>query len=60
MHHPLSYAIQSEIEAQVNSTKMCSKESTYSREALDEVKNHYINEEDAWRHFFVKINNNYI
>ena len=27
--------------------KMCSKESAYSREALEEIKNHYIKEEDA-------------
>ena len=40
--------------------KMCSKESAYSREALEEIKNHYINKEDAWRHFFAEINNNYI
>ena len=37
--------------------KMFSKESAYSREALEEIKNYYIKEEDAWRHFFVEINN---
>ena len=37
-----------------------SKKSAYSREALEEIKNHYIKEEDAWRHFFVETNNNYI
>ena len=37
-----------------------SKESAYSREALEETKNHYIKEEDALRHFFAEINNNYI
>ena len=32
--------------------KMCFKESAYSRETLEEIKNHWIKEEDAWRHFF--------
>ena len=36
---------------------MFSKESAYSREALEEIKNYYIKEEDAWRHYFVEINN---
>ena len=40
--------------------KMCSKESAYSRGVLEEIKNHYIKEEHAWRHFFAEINNNYI
>ena len=40
--------------------KMCFKESTYSREALEEIKNHYIKKEDAWRRFFAEINNYYI
>ena len=53
---PHSYAIQSEIEPWV----VLSKESANSREALEEIKNHYIGEEDAWRHFFAEINNNYI
>ena len=26
-------------------------------EAPEEIKNHYIQDEDAWRHFFVEINN---
>ena len=34
---------------------MCSKESTYSREALEKTKNRYIKQEDAWRHFFAEI-----
>ena len=37
--------------------KLHTKESTYSRETLEEIKNHYIKEEDAWRHIFAEINN---
>ena len=37
--------------------KMCSKESAHSRETLKEIKNHYIKEEDDWRHFFAEISN---
>ena len=40
--------------------QMGSKESAYSREVLEETKNHYIKKEDALRHFFAEINNNYI
>ena len=40
--------------------KMCSKERPYLREALEEVKNCYIKEQDAWKLFFAEINNNYI
>ena len=54
---PFSYAIQSEKEARCMSQKMCSKESTYSREALQGIKNHYMEEEDPWRHFFLEMNN---
>ena len=39
---------------------MCFKESAYSREALEEIKNLYIKEEDAWEYFFKEMNNNYI
>ena len=39
------------------SQKLCSKESTYSREALQGIKNHYMEEEDPWRYFFLEINN---
>ena len=39
---------------------MCFKESAYSRDTLEKMKNHDIKEEDAWRHFFAEINNNYI
>ena len=59
-YHFFSYAIQSEKEVRIDGTKMSSKESVYSREMLEEIKNHYIKEEDAWRHFFVEISNNYI
>ena len=31
-----------------------------SRKTLEEVRNHCIKEEDAWWHFFVEINNDYI
>ena len=37
--------------------KMCSKESVYSGETLEEIKSHDIKEEDAWRHFFAEVNN---
>ena len=40
--------------------KMCSKDNAYLREGLEEIKNCYIKEEDAWNHFFVEINNDYI
>ena len=40
--------------------RMCSKESTHSRETLEEINNYYIKEEDTWRHSFAEINNNYI
>ena len=39
---------------------MLSKKGAYSREAFEEIKNQYIKEEDAWRHFFTEINNNHI
>ena len=39
---------------------MCSKESAYSSETLEEIKNRYIKEEDTWRQFFADMNNNYI
>ena len=39
---------------------MCSKESAYSSETLEEIKNRYIKEEDTWRQFFAEMNNNYI
>ena len=40
---------------------MCFKDSTYLKEALEEIKNLYIIiEEDTWGHFFVEMNNNYI
>ena len=39
---------------------MYSKESTYSNEMLEEIKNRYIKEEDTWRQFFAEMNNNYI
>ena len=39
---------------------MCSKESAYSSETLEEIKNRYIKEEDTWRQIFAEMNNNYI
>ena len=39
---------------------MCSKESAYSSETLEEIKNRYIKEEDTWRQFFAEMNDNYI
>ena len=39
---------------------MYSKESTYSNETLEEIKNRYIKEEDTWRQFFAEMNDNYI
>ena len=36
---------------------MCSKESAYSSETLEEIKNRYIKEEDTWRQFFAEMNN---
>ena len=35
---------------------MYSKESVFSREALEEIRNCHIKEKDAWRHFFAEIN----
>ena len=59
---PLSYATESKEEERVDDTwmggahKMYSKESVFSREALEEIRNCYIKEKDAWRHFFAEIN----
>ena len=36
--------------------KMCFKESAYSMEVLEEIKNPYIKEEDVWGHFFAEKN----
>ena len=36
--------------------KLRTKESTYSKETLEKIENHYIKEEDAWRHIFAEIN----
>ena len=30
------------------------------REPLEEMKNRYIKEEDAWKYFFTEMSNNYI
>ena len=32
----------------------------FLRVALEEIKNHYIKEENAWRYFFGEIKNNFI
>ena len=59
---PLSYATESKEEERVDDTwmggahKMYSKESVFSREALEEIRNCHIKEKDAWRHFFAEIN----
>ena len=39
---------------------MCSKETAYSSETLEETKNCYMKEEDTWRQFSAEMNNNYI
>ena len=54
---PFIYAIPSEKEARVDVKKMCCKENSYSREVLQEMKNHYIKKEDTWSHFFPKKKN---
>ena len=57
MHHPSVMLFRVRKKHGWIAQKMYSKESAYLREALEEIKNHYIKEEDAWRHFFAKINN---
>ena len=60
MHHPSVMPIRVRKKHGWMAQKICSKGSVYSREALEEIKNHYIKEEDDWSHFFAKKNNNYI
>ena len=60
MHHSSVKLFRARKKLGLMAQKMCSKESAYSRGALEEIKNHYIKEEHAWRHFFAEINNNYI
>ena len=47
MHHPSVMLFRTRKKHGWMPQKMCSKESAYSREALEEIKNHYINKEDA-------------
>ena len=60
MHHPLVMPFTARKKHGWMGQKICSKESAYSMEVLEEIKNHYIKEEDAWRHLFAEIKNNYI
>ena len=57
MHHPSVMPFRARKKLGWMAQKMCFKESAYSRETLEEIKNHCIREEDAWRHFFAEINN---
>ena len=52
MHHPSVMPFRARKKQGWMAQKMCFKESAYSRETLEEIKNHCIKEEDAWRHFF--------
>ena len=52
MHHPSAMLFRARKKYGWMAQKMCPKESTYLRETLDEMKNHYIKEEEAWRYFF--------
>ena len=47
MHHPSVMLVSARKKHGLMAQKTCSKESAYSREALEEIKNHYIKEEDA-------------
>ena len=57
MHHPSAMPFRARKKHGWMTQKMCFKESTYLRETLDEIKNHYIKEEEAWRYFFAERNN---
>ena len=59
MHQPLVMQFRARKKHEWMEQKMCSKESAYFMEALEEI-NHYIKEKHAWRHLFEEINNNYI
>ena len=60
MHHPSVMPFRARKRHKWMAQKRYSKESAYSREELEEIKNRYIKEKDAWRHFFAEINNNYV
>ena len=47
MHHSSVVPIRERKRHGWMAQKMCSKESAYLREALEEIKNHYIKEENA-------------
>ena len=57
MYHPSIMPFKARKKDGWMTLKLRTKESTYSRETLEEIKNHYIQEEDAWRHIFAEINN---
>ena len=60
MHHPSVMPFRARKKHGWMAQKMCFTESAYPKDTLEEIKNHYIKEEDAWRHFFAEINNSYI
>ena len=60
MYHPSVMPFRARKKHRWMAQKVCSKDSAYLREALEEIKNHYIKEEGASRYFFAKINSNYI
>ena len=57
MHHPSVIPFRVRMKNYWMAQKMCSKESAYSRETPEKIKNCYIEEEDAWRHLSAEINN---
>ena len=56
MHHPSVMPFTARKKHRWMAQKMRSKENAYLRETLEEIKNRYIKEEDAWRHFFAEKN----
>ena len=57
MYPPSIMSVRARKKRGLMAQKICSRESAYSRETLEEIKNHYIKEEDASRQFFAEINN---
>ena len=56
MYHPSVMLFKARKKGGWMTLKLRTKESTYSKETLEKIKNHYIKEEDAWRHMFAEIN----
>ena len=60
MHHLSAMPLRVRTKYGRMAQKMCSKERAIRGILERRLRNRYIKEEDAWRHFFAEINNNYI